>query len=632
VLQFSGTYEPAPGQRRWQRGDMRLIHDDVDNADRYTFGDLLYPLIGFQTSQPLGGISFARDYTIQPYTTIQPSGQQQFILTSPSKVEVDVNGRPTQVIRLPPGRYDIRNFPFAQGANDVQLHVTDAAGRTTTTEIPFFFDSTLLDRGISQFNYAIGLPMVSEDGLRKYPLTTPALTMFHRVGVSDSLTLGGNYQGNDKQQMAGLEVGTATAVGNLHFDLAGSHFRGFGADYAGQAQYSFANVSANGSGRNLIASATYTGPRFATLGTTLPQNGTKLDLSVRYSQPIAYQVYGGLGGSYDFNRNGPNTYNVDVSVRRTITANLNANLDLIRSYDVGGKIDNRLLISVTLAFDGGRQFARGGFDSDLRATTADWEYIPTNDLYQPYGDLHVGNDSQANTVNGDVTYNTTRLETTLSHSETLPVSSVSGSTTDRRSTLAFGTALVFADGYVSPSRPVGDSFALIATQKNAAGYDFKVDPQGDYYTTRNDFGLPAVIPNLNGYQLRTTQVAIPDLPNGFDVGPETFVIEPTYRSGSLVTLGTDATVFLDGTLIGENGEPLALISGTIKDLADPKAPPITFFTNRNGRFRVEGMKPGDFELDFAGAFPGVTSKISIPAKASGIYRIGTIKLPVDPGQ
>ena len=629
VLQSTFNYVSADS-RRWQRGDTRFVHDDPERAMRYQLGDLLYSLAGLQTSSALGGLSVARDYTLQPYTNIQPAGQQQFILTSPSKVEVDVNGRPTQVIQLPAGRYDIRNFPFAQGANDVNLKITDQSGRVTTTTVPFFFDSTLLDAGVTQFNYAVGLPMQTDNGLRRYPGRFPSFTMFHRLGVTDAITAGVNAQGNERQEMVGLELGTATPVGNLHFDVAGSRTADFGYDYAAQAQYSYSNISETGVARNLITQVSFTGDRFSTLGTTAPANTSKIAVSTRYSQPLLYDVYGGIGGTYQVNRNKDNSYNFDVNFRRNITQTINADVDLIRSFDENGKIDNRILLTLTVSFDGGRQFGRAGYDSDQRAKTADWEYIPTSDLYHPYGDLHLGNSTQTNQINGDFNYNTTRFETTVSHNETYPAGgATTGSAMERDTSLAFGSALVFADGKAALARPISDSFAIVGEQKNAAGYAFKVDPQADNYTTRNDFFMPAVIPNLNAYELRTTQLDVPDLPAGYDIGPETFVLQPTYRSGSLIELGTDATVFLDGVLVGSNDKPLSLISGTIKEAGASTAQPITFFTNRAGRFRVEGLKPGKFEMDFAGAFPGVKQSITIPPEANGIYHIGTIKLSVE---
>jgi outer membrane usher protein len=120
IIQNTMNYIES-GSPHWQRGNTRFVHDDPARAIRYQAGDLNYPTAGFQTFSPLGGLSFARDFTLTPYDDVQPSGQQRFILESPSKVEVLVNGQPAQVLRLPPGQYDIRNFPFAQGANDVQL-------------------------------------------------------------------------------------------------------------------------------------------------------------------------------------------------------------------------------------------------------------------------------------------------------------------------------------------------------------------------------------------------------------------------------------------------------------------------------------------------------------------------------
>ena len=103
---------------------------------------------------------------------------------------------------------------------------------------------------------------------------------------------------------------------------------------------------------------------------------------------------------------------------------------------------------------------------------------------------------------------------------------------------------------------------------------------------------------------------------------------PTHRSGTVIVIGNNATVVLDGTLIDRTGAPLALLAGEIVALDKTDARPGQFFTNRQGRFRIEGVGPGTFALRLPGN-PDVDAHVTIPPATKGIYVVGAVKLPID---
>src|SRR5207244_11270209 len=115
-------------------------------------------------------------------------------LKSDSKVDVLVNVRLVQTLQLPAGQHNLKNFPFASGANDVVLRITDPVGRIETITLSFFFDSKLLAQGEQEFAYSVGLPSRTENGHYNYDADSPTLSAFHRIGLSDKLTAGLNLQ------------------------------------------------------------------------------------------------------------------------------------------------------------------------------------------------------------------------------------------------------------------------------------------------------------------------------------------------------------------------------------------------------------------------------------------------------
>ncbi|MFM7580681.1 MAG: fimbrial biogenesis outer membrane usher protein, partial [Microcystaceae cyanobacterium] len=91
VLEGSASF--AEGSNApWTRSDIRLVKDDPDNTVRYVFGDLFSTVRGYQSFVPLAGAAIVRNFSLQPYLTTLPTGQFDFFLENPSKVEIFVNG------------------------------------------------------------------------------------------------------------------------------------------------------------------------------------------------------------------------------------------------------------------------------------------------------------------------------------------------------------------------------------------------------------------------------------------------------------------------------------------------------------------------------------------------------------
>jgi len=82
-----------------------------------------------------------------------------------------------------------------------------------------------------------------------------------------------------------------------------------------------------------------------------------------------------------------------------------------------------------------------------------------------------------------------------------------------------------------------------------------------------------------------------------------------------------------GTMVDADGQPVALVSGTATELAHPERPPVTLFTNRQGRFGATGLAPGQWKLEMLDDKKSVYV-IDIPEAADGIVRLGQIA----PGQ
>jgi outer membrane usher protein len=263
VVEGSAAYT-EDGAVPLQRNEVRLVYDDPPRMLRYSLGDLSYPTAGFQSYQSLLGLTVARNFSLQPYRITQPLGQTSFFLKGPSKVEVLVNGQPVQTLQLPAGPQNLRDFQFANGANDVNLRITDDVGRIETLQLSYFFDYSLLAQGEQEFAYSLGLPSHVAEGGPEYEMRFPGFSAFHRVGLTDRLTAGLNLQGDDDGQMLGGNAVWATRYGTFQPDAAVSQVTGVGWDYSARLGYRYADPAVMGEALSAW--------RRSTLASTLPRS------------------------------------------------------------------------------------------------------------------------------------------------------------------------------------------------------------------------------------------------------------------------------------------------------------------------------------------------------------------------
>lgn len=626
VLEGSGSYLER-GDPSLVRGDLRLVRDIPTQAVRYVGGDLALPVVGYQNSLSLLGISAARNFALQPFRGTRPIGQFEFFLESPSRVEIFINGLPVQTLQLPAGPQDIRNLPLTSGINDVQLVITDAVGRVQRLDLPTASANELLAPGLEQFAYSFGFPSRDRNGRYQYSWNRPTLSLAYRRGLNNRLTMGSYFQGDPQQQLMGLEGAWATPFGNLGWDTALSRARE-GIDYAFRLGYDYLKSGRNNpSQRTFRFALEHRGPRFTTLGKLTPLDEFAWDLSINYSQKLFWGLNGTLGANYQLGRGSTlDTYGMTLRLSRSFGNGLGANLSLSNRRDRTGRDQQRAFLNLTWLLPQQRQsvISSTEIQSDRSLTNQiTWNYSSLKTIGGIKSSLGLETGSDNYGLVGRLNYRGYRLTADLSHD--LGFASDSARTIDNLTNLSFGTALVFADGYFGWSRPVDNSFALVVPIKNAKGQIIGVNPSISGYQAQADTLGPAVVPELQPYQVSTLQIDAPDLPLGFDVGPSAYTLLPSYKSGTLIQVGTEATVFVRGRLLDAKGEPVALQVGEVTSLSDPNWQPVTLFTNRAGKFALQGLKPGRYEIRLE-LDQQNRIRFEVPAAQTGVYDLGVLEI------
>ncbi len=611
----------APGL---SRGDVRLVHDDPVNALRYMAGDLSIPVSGaFQTVVPLGGISVSRNYSLQPYRVTRPTGEFTFFLERLARVEIYLNGVRVQQLQLEAGPQDIRNLALSTGTNDIQLIITDDLGQVQRLDFATALAGNLLAPGLQQFSYNLGFPTRTPSGQRQYQWDQPQLALAHRWGVSSTLTLGGYAQLTPAYQMVETDGVWASAVGNWGWDIAASHTPELGTGLALRLQYELPPNPQDATNRSLRVAAEYRGDRFTTFGALGPSPDW-LILSASYSQRIFGDTSLNLGGSYRLGRDGPDSYTANLGLSRSLGNGLSGSFNLNHSRNPQGQDETRAFLGLSWLMPQRRQsLALNTTVSSTEAmgTRLSWSRRPERRLQSPGLAIDLNRDSQGYDLSGRLTYTDYRFDLGLTHDVAWP--SQPGAMVSHTTRLTLGTALVFADGHFGWSRPIANSFVLVVPRDRWRGQTIGVNPSQEGYGAIVDGFGPAVLSDLQPYYLSRVRLEAPEAPLGYDLGTDEYVVMPSYRSGTLIVAGTEASAAVRGVLVDETGAPLGLQAGEVVSLSDAAWVAQPLFTNRIGRFALLGLTPGRYELRLRDRAP---LQFEIAPDQDGIIDLGTVQL------
>lgn len=621
VLESEAIYQPGANGVDFQRLGSRAVYDDINNLMRWTVGDLQPVTRSFQSSPDIAGLSIFRSYSVlQPQQIVRPRGDRSFRLERPATVEIQVNGQIVRRLQLQPGVYNLRDFPFTQGANDIRLSILDDAGRSEILRFNVFLDQSQLARGLTEFGVYAGVEAPLEADGPNYS-DDFAVTAFVRHGVSDQLTLGANIQANGDTQMGGVEAVWATAIGTIGTNFSISNIDGFGSGRAALVTFQRLIQRPNGRSDSLNLFFESRSRNFGALGTLVPGNPYSWEVGGGYSHAFSDAVYGGIDGRYSHGRdNNRNAWNLRGTLGYRINDRLSLTSDVRWEQDnLGRRVSGLLSLTV-----------RVGRYSNMRAdydTRFDRARLSFNSLHgQGVGSYNVSGDIERSDFGSGINlagnYYANRAELGLSHFGTF--AGDFGTSTNQRTSMRFATSLAVADGVFSMGRPIYDSFAIVRGHETLRGAPILLDPSQFGFTATTGTLGTALHPSISSYSERTITIDAPTAPAGVDLGQGAFRVFPPYRSGYVLQVGSNYSITALGRLLNADGQPVTLVTGTATELAHPDREPVQIFTNRDGRFGAAGLAPGRWRIQMMDE-ARTTYIINVPENVEGVLRVGEIR-------
>lgn len=607
ILEYQGflNAEPQTGFSA-RRGDLRLVYHMPESLITYQAGDVVYRTVGMQRYRKLAGFVVEKNEALDPYRVLTPLNEQEFVVQSPSTAEIYLNGARLGTLRLAPNRYNIRDFPLAQGTNDVRLVVTDDYGRVQEFDYSLFGARSLVASGVSLWSFSAGVPQLSGAG---YNYGGPfGVTGYYRQGVSDALTLGGYLQADSRQQIYGVEGVWATGFGTIQFDTVLSDTQGIGAGWASEIRYNLFDARADNRAAQQRWEAYFQSfsKRYAPWGAIDQENSIALDTGVRLSQLITPDIYLTVSLGFEKGRGqrgdagtGAITANARLADRWRLSATLQGR--------VGEAKDVSALVGVSLAFPQTHARSRTSFNTkndELRTS-----YYRRSPDGRWYGRAEAATMNGGQALAGELDYTGNQFRANIRHDELL------GNGDSSVSVASAASAIVFADGYFGVSRPVQRSYAIIVPHESLKGGLVGVNKSRYGYQAASGLG-PAVLPALTPYTYTKINIDLPDAPAASDLGETEPILHPTDRSGTIVHVGAEPTITIMGTLHDAEGKPLALRQGNV-----PGHDGLEFFTNRGGRFVLAGLRPGQYTL----VANGLTFLVNVAGDPANIAQIGDIR-------
>lgn len=599
------------------RNGTRVVYDDVGRLNRWVGGDLLPQGRGFQGVQDLAGVSVERVYgLLDPQRNVTPRGGRSFTLDREATVDAFINGRVVRSIRLQPGTYDLNDFPFVQGSNDISLVVSDETGQREVLSFSLFIDRSQLASGLSEYGFYAGTTSNRIGGSIEYSGDVAA-SGFYRRGVSDNLTLGSNFQYNEGGTLLGAEGVWGSSFGTLGGDLAVSDIESVGGGWAVNASYERL-IQSPGGGTSISATVEARSRFFGTPSQFAPDNRYLLNASLQYNRSFGDSSF--IGGQLRYAKARDN-FEDEQSIRATYGRRLTDNINVIFDVDwTQGGFSDGAGFRVALV----RRFGTSG---SMRA-----EYDSRSELgrlgYQTSGGRGVGAWSAAGSLeggrnnygfNGAAAYAANRADLGLAHNTSYSLTS--DEISDQRSSLRAATAIAFADGAFAVGRPITDSFAIVRPYSGARSVRVEVEPSPEGYYARSGLLGPALYGQIGSYSPRSIVYDAPEAPAGFDAGTGSTRVLPPYRSGYVVTVGSDYGVTAIGRLLDLSGEPLTFLSGKAVEQSG-EARIVDVFTNRSGTFGASGLKAGVWRLEMLG---GLIYTLVVPETDDGIARVGDLR-------
>lgn len=603
LVESSGSYDTETGPVRLFT---RTTYDDRARLRTATLGDTFVstgPLGGAVT---LGGLSFARNYELDPYLTKIPRLGFTGGALSPSTVDVYVNDVLVRRVPVAPGEFQLTNIPPLAGAGTTRYVLRDAYGQEQRLEAAYYSSPRVLAPGLSEFSYGIGL-VRERFGIRSFDYGSPAVLGRHRFGLSEHVTPGFHLEFDPSLGNLGADVTVIGAFGELELHAAGSMGTAEGArpGAAGIVGYGY-------QGRHTSLRTVFRGTsrQFATLSLDQHQARNLFEQVTSTSHSLGSRLALGTALSFGLSHELRPLARFNMSAGMRLSAALGLNLQASRSQLQYGVWEHDLFTTLTWSLPGQHSAQAGAHVSgdgvEATAVLSRSTPHPTGVGYQLSGATGSLNRAAAS-VRGQSTFGT--LGATYTHLDG-----------QHATLLEASGGLVLVGGQVYFTRPLSQSFAVLELPgvPNVRGY-----LNNREMGTTDAYGR-LFVPDLSAYRSNLLRINQADLPLDYQFEQDEFNLAPMSRGGAIVKFAAHPVRLARGRIVqGAGHQAVAVRFGTLS-VATPNGT-VTSLLGNDGEFELDGVPQGRWTGEVEAEQTRCTVSLQIPATDDVVQYLGSLR-------
>lgn len=585
------TYYQESMPQAWFRGDTRLVKDLEKQQVRTQLGDVYPQIQGFMTSYPMGGLSIQRNFSLNPYRHSYPTETKSFSIKSRSLVKYFINGTLVKTEYLPTGNYSITDIPLNNGLNTILIEATDELGLKQIFTFNSATNINLLNQGESRFDLSYGVPFSDSRHVRNYRYDSgKVFSGFFQYGITPNSSTSLYLQNQQDFNLMGIEAIKASSIGNFvlgHAQSTDQILRG----EAYSLNYQMVSLGTKYLQSHSIALRFENRTEDFKSHVRDATSVVKDQYAISYSLPIANMLSLSIGCNYGNVRNNAlsDRYGYDSTLNLKLSNRMNLAAFVSRNRNENKAWNDSAHFFLTINFPSNSDFITTLYDQQNKSTRTTYLHDNKAQLYNVRSQVIAENSETSQSGELDLLYPT-------------PYGNFGGRIAGRKfleedNTFAKGSlrmhsALAFAyhngNWGLSLSRPIPGSFAIFSPDESLQDQPISLKSTSPFNDSERGLFGELTFSNLIAYQYRNVQLDPTLMDQGRSLTQERYVLYPTYRSAHLVPLKERGSVSIQGQLVTKTGNPVALQVGHLGE--------ITFFTNRDGKFYVEGIEPGTYTL------------------------------------
>jgi len=588
------------------RGLSNITIDDRSRIRRWIFGDSFAATGTLGGDAQLAGMTVAREFAIEPYFVRYPTLSLSTPLSTPSAVEVYVNGRLVREEKVEPGRLDIRNLPLTTGQNNTRIVIRDPFGSTRELTSGYYSTASVLAPGVHDYQYSLGMRR-NALSTASWGYSAPALLARHRVGLSNLITAGGRVEAAPGLVSGGPAVSLRLPFGEVEAAAAASRAGGvYGT--AASASYSYAGRSGS-IGTSLRRSDAH----YATLGLNAFDLRPRTEMTAFASMPLGH----GLSLSAQHGYGILQDATIRMRSELLASARVGSHADLMATaarIDEGHGPRTEVSIGMTVMF-GARTSATTSMTRGSDGTNR-----TSVDLQRPlpmgtgYGyQVRAGQDLHQ-LPSGALQYQGAygRYEVRQDMSSGRPHTNVN-----------ISGAIVGIGGGLFATRPVRSSFALVQVPgvKDVRGFSSNQE------IGRTNAHGNILVPDLLPYYANLLNIADTDVPLDYLVPRVQATVAPPYRGGILVRFPVERLQRSEGRIvlvIGGEDRPPTYGELTVTVKGERLASPL----GSNGEFYFENLPGGHHPAVIQYDQGSCAFTLNVPVADDAVARLGIVRCTV----